>query len=523
MAEYSVGQQADVDGHTYQYDGEQWVLQPQSTGMDMAKAGAASAVRGAVGIPGDLASNAVGLAGWAGQNIAQNLPWASQDTIINAHHKIGDWTEAAQKYLYPATSEAEIKDIAKDWPGVNYQAEGEPGRIAQSVGGMASQVPLAMAAGGENFLPALGKTVMSGLGSEAGGYLTGDSPVGRMVGALLGWNTLRPNTPPPATKVGGMAKTLEDAGVPLSAAERTGSRLRATLEGGPPKDRSGKISDVLLQGAGINRPAGNTETLSKLVAARSDELEKQADNLKRNTSLPVSNSLWNDLGQIDLQHTAKGTGTATGQATSLINPEVHQAYEDFQKLASGTRSLTGAQYSDLSRKWNASSEPALWKMADRLDADMHKAHPEWAKWNTDYGNLQGIKAASEAAGGTGTTSGIEPSVVRKGIRKPTELKGVAEAAEGLLGPNSYPQPYDVSKLSKTAGAIASGAGFYHGGVTGAGEAGLPFFLGGLDPVVSTLQRVGRSRVGQNLLLDPQNTALALYGQSRGAPEGQVSK
>jgi hypothetical protein len=456
----------------------------------------------------DLAATGVGK---AAQYIPPfpGVPEGTADFVTNA-------AQQSSAALEPYTYGPELSEATKIAPELGYEAQTFPGKVVENAG---RALPAIGLTGGESALPTISRTLGSALGSTSAGALTNDNPWAQMAGALIGYGGAPTGLPAAATPRAAMANTLEQAGVPVSAAERTGSRVRATLEGQSPGDRTSQITDQMLSQGGIVRPTGNTEPISGLITKRGRDLGAQADDLISNTSLPINNKLWSDIGYLDLRHTASGTGTATGNPTSLIDPNVHQAYEDFHNLVSGTRLLTGKQYRDLSEQWGSSDNPTIRQMGNLLDNEMEKAHPEWSKWNEDWANYKGLKAASDAAGGTGTTNGLDPSVVRSTIYKPTGLKKFAEAAEGITG--SYPKPYSTSGLDTIAALGGLGYGAAHGGFAAGSEDALPGMLGIVTNALKLAQPAARSRIGQKyLMLDPKSAAAALYGQGPGPPAAQ---
>lgn len=525
---------AGPDGSIYTYKGGQLFAAdgsvhnptsgPSAT-EDVKQAVPAGLARGAIGFettPGTLASTAVGAGGWLANQAAQHIPGTSQEQADTWSKGIQGGTQKAQDFLYPGTYDAAVKDVAKSYPGVNYQAQTEPGRVAQSVSEfIAGGVPMAMMTGGESLVPAIGKNVAAGLGSEAAGYLSNDNPYARMVGALVGYGGMPSGAKAPTTPRGAMAETLDQAGVPVSAAQRTGSRLRATLEG-PAGDNSSAVSDALFQQGGVTRQPGNLAPISDLVAQRGRALGQQFNALESNTSLPPANAnaVWPDLGNIDLSHSASGTGLS-GNASTLVRPEVHQAYEDFANLAQGGQGISGRQYRDLSQKWNGSDIPEVRQMGQRLDREMETIHPEWSQVNEDWANFKGLQAGVDKAGGAATQNGIDPSTVRSGMWRDTPMRRTAEAGEGIN--KSNPEPYSTAPLDNTAALAGLLYGGAHGGLTGAGEGFLPGALGGVSKALELGQPFFRSRLGQHyLMVDPKEAAAALYGGSN-QPEGQVQK
>ena len=523
------------EGDTLYKDGIPYVVQVQNgqlvpvqvntTGADVAKSvlpGIAQGLEAVKTAPASLASLAATGVGAAAQKVPQfpGVPSGTADAVSGAAGKV---SSALEPYTYGP----EMSALTKQAPELGYEAQSLPGKFVENIGRAGPSIALT---GGEGALPAISRTLGSAAGATGGDWASGGSPWGQMAGALLGYGGAPTGVPAANGVRGTWANTLEQSGVHVSAAERTGSRVRATLEGQSPGDRTAQITAQMLKMGNVPQPT--TQPLSQLIAQRGRDLGAQANTLEQSTSLPVSNNLWNTIGNIDLQHTASGTGATTGNVTSLINPDVHQAYEDFSSLASGGRTLTGKQYRDLSQKWNSSDVPEVRKMGQALDTEMQTAHPEWEEFNKNWANLQGLKAASDAAGGSGTTQGLDPGVVRKSMYKPTDLRNYAEAAEGITGPGAYPKPYSMSALDSMTAALGGAAGALHGSPEGAvAGAGAGSLLGGLHvpsaAVEAIVNPLARTAIGQKyLMMNPKAAAAALYGQSSGMPvmpEGVVQK
>jgi hypothetical protein len=453
------------------------------------------------------------------------VPSGTADAVTNTANSVSSWLNqppSQTPWYHPSTYNATMGDIVAKHPELGYEAQTFPGKVVENAG----RVLPSVAMGGEGALPTLSRTLGSAIGTTTADKLSGGNPWAMALGGIGGYGLSPTGAFEATTPRAAMAKTLQEGGVPVSAAEITGSPLRATLEGQSMGARSQQITNSMLKQGVVVRPQGNTEPISSLIAARGKSLGTQVDNLTTNTSLPVSNNLWNNIGNLDLQHTASGTGAVTGNATSLIDPAVHQAYEDFSNLASGTGQLTGKQYRDLSEQWGNSNNPTIRQMGNMLDAEMEKANPEWSKWNEDWANYKGLKAASDAAGGAASTgTGLDPTVVRKAMYKPTPMRNFAEAAEGIVG--GYPKPYSTSFLDTAAALLGAGAGVAHGSPEGViAGVGAGSLAGALhvpsEAFKAAVTPLFRTKAGQKLLMmDPKSAAAALYGQSSGVPAVQT--
>lgn len=495
------GQLLDAQGNVH-------VPQAPSFTQDVKNTTGPALYRGLVdigGAPASMADLALQAGGAGGSFLAQHIPFTSQETADTLSNKITGAAQAGREAVKPYLPEAWLADEEKASPWIRAQAQTEPGKYWQTGMEMAPSIPLTAASMGGGLLPAAARTAGSAAGAETAGYLTNDNPYARMVGALAGFGGVPTRGVPANTPTGAMAGRVQDAGIPVSAAELTGSRLKATLEGGPP-DRTAATTNYLKQEAGI--PSGNREPLSQNVYQRGQDLGQRANVLEATTSLPVGN-LPTELKNIADDYLAKRTGAA-GKPITATNPAVQEAVDNFNNLAANKASLTGAQYRILRQSWDESGEPVLHKMADKLDAAMDTANPgKWEPWRKDWANFKGVKAGSDAAGGAGTTVGIDPGTVSGAIRKPTEMKKTAEAVEGLN--KAYPEPYDVSKITRPALAVLGGWAGHEALGPVAGEVGaLAPGLGYADFLPALLHGAARSRLGQGMLtMSPKAAATAL--------------
>ena len=510
---------------TNQDTGEQVILQNNqwvphvSVGTDMAKTAIPAIEKGAVGLitlPYTLANMAA-----SGVNELGNSQFADWPQSIP-----GKATQAVQDFTGRNSYPTVIGDIEKE-SGPFYKPQTVLGKIEE---GALSTAPQALLGGPEALAPNMVRALLSGAASEGAGQLTAGTPyevparmaagVGAYAAPGMGWRPpINPNTPRAA-----MASTLEDAGVPVSKADITGSRWASTLEGRPPAGQEGALSDTMQNMGGVVRPPGNVQPLSQLVEQRGRDLSTAVQGLENNTTLGVTPGLRSNLRNEVFNQ------TGVRARSPEENKAVVDAIKEFNDRTT-TNTLPGAQYNDLRQRWNSSGIPALRNMAGHLDNAMDASTANgpyagaWGTWRQNWADLQGIKGASEAAGGPGTLEPLSPKAVVNSMHTRTPMRNVAEAGHGILG--TRPPPYDVEAGPLAAAASLIGLGTGH--AVGGTEGGVEGFLGaGAVPLAgkvlaSPAQAMFRSRPGQNFLrnLDPKMVAALLANQgvqAKGAPQ-----
>jgi hypothetical protein len=435
----------------------------------------------------------------------------------------GKVMSAAENYFGNKDYTAAQKKV-EDAAGPLYTAQTPGGKIWEGAVGAAP-----MGAIGEGaMIPNMVRALASGGASEAAGQATqGTSwelPARLAAGVATYGATgaLQPARITANTPRAAAAQTLENAGVPVSGADITGSRLMSTLEGQPPAGQTNAVSNAMKQQGGIVRPPGNTDQFSRLVEQRGRDLGTEADRLGAATSVPATPQLRQQLANSVAQHVGNYGGT------SLERPEVSQALQDYDQLTTGGAPLTGTAYQGLTRQWNASGVPELRTMATTLDRAMDTAHPGvWDQWRQNYADYSGLKAASDALGGEATTKPLSPDQVVSTMHRRTPMRDTAEAAQTIQG--ARPQPYDFSTISKIGhviGALGGVGGAYHGGSEQAlAGAIVPEIVGqGLPAAISLTQPLFRSGAGQNFMrnLDPRVVS-ALLAQQGVRPKGTAAE
>lgn len=522
-APYQEGAIAEDDaGNQLVFRNGAWAPNTPSTIQDIGKVTVPALEKGGVALmtlPHTLANMAASGVNALGESQFADWPQSMPGRAVKATE------EFTGRNAYPTV----ISDIEKE-SGPFYQAKTPGGKVWE---GALSTAPMGVLGGPEAIVPNVVRALLSGGASETAGQLMAGSPyegasrVAAGIGAYgapgMGWRpAITPNTPRAA-----MARTLEGAGVPVSAADISGSRLTSTLEGQPPSGQVSGLSDAMKRLGGVTRPAGNVDTFSKLLEQRGKDLSQAVQGLEANTSMPATPALRQQLTQPIARHLANYSGT------SLENPALQEALNDYDAVTMHG-ALSGKNYHDLTDKWSNSGAPELREMANSLHGAMDTATANtplagaWSAWRQNWADLQGLKAASEAAGGEGTLKPLSPDAVVSSMHKRTPMRDVAEAGQGILG--TRPPSYNLNTPALAGAASLLGLGAGHAVATGA-DAGIEGFLaGGAVPlagqlIASPAQAVFRSRPGQNFLrnLDPKMVAALLANQGIQAKAAAASQ
>lgn len=472
------------------------------------------------------APNTIG--GLVAQGVSAAGDYAFPDWKSSPPGKVAD---AAQKYFGTKDYNEGQQRAEAAFPSLGYQPQTLPGKMTGAAIGAA---PLGMIGEGA-VIPNMVRALASGGASEAAGQATQGTPWETPARMAAGAGTygltgaaqparILANTPRAAA-----AQTLENAGVPVSGADITGSRLMATLEGQPPAGQTGAVSNAMKQQGGVVRPPGNTDQFSQLLDQRQRDLGIQADQLGAQTSIPAP-----VVPQLR-QQLANDAQTHIGQfgGASIENPAVATALRDYDQLTLGGQPLTGTQYQRLHRQWNA--DPDTRPMAQHLDAAMDAAHPGvWDGWRQNWANYTGLRSAADRLGGEATLKPLSPDPVVGSMHRRTPMRDTAEAAQTIQG--GRPEPYDfhtMTNLGHVVGAltglVGAGAGAYHGGLTGAETGGLlglvpEIVAQGPQAATKLMAPIFRSGGGQNFMrnLDPRVVS-ALLAQQGVRPKGGATE
>jgi hypothetical protein len=397
-------------------------------------------------------------------DVAAGVTQAGADYAAGPGNPVSRGAYAVHQMLEPYTYEG----LLAAHPELQTQAKTPGGKFAQTLTEWAPSV-LSGASFSDAPLAAVGKGMLAATGSEAAGQASQGQPwepLARVGGAIAAHSApgiargiVSPGGvgPEEASRIAA-ANRLTSAGFPVSAAQTTGSRLMATLEG---PQAAPDMSEGILKGAGVVRKQGPYDDRSDVIAALKSSLTgpgSRIEDLKANTNLYPTPQLTQGLANIVGEHQLAHSGT------SIENPKIDQAFQDFLTHAT-TGKLTGKQYADMRQSWNESGIPELQSMAKLLDAGMNASNngPQyqgaWQKYWNDYANLKGAQAGQAAAGNLAPYS---PGVVANAIHKDTPLKRLAQAGADVY--ENQPKPYSLAGPLAAAGALGAGLGAYHGGI-----------------------------------------------------------
>jgi hypothetical protein len=438
---------------------------------------------------------------------------------------IGDWSRAAAEYAgvpeksinqaaaisrsLPITSAftgpnpTAIQRKVEEYTGPFYNPQSLAGQYAGSV---AEFAPSAVFGGGGVF-PRVINTVVPALMSETAGQLTKGEPSepwmrggAGVFGGLAGAKLITPTAPPsPAWQRA--ATTLERAGIPLSAGDRTGSNMLRWLEtsaGDMPL--SGRIAQESLhqKALGVDKaftekafnlnalPPGEYLPRQNVMAAGRKSLGDTYDRLSAAYGFRARPELFQDFADTLTKY--EGNVIPSLRAAGKRDSEAVQN-EIRDKLAFGPTQweMSGDQYqklrSRLGRMANSAykNDPdlgnALKEMRDALDNTMMSRLPpdavkEWIDTNRRWANMKQLEQASATAGEHLSPAGIAQSV-RKGretqyAQGKGDLDELAQAAKTVLKPlpqtgttprqmwqNFANIPTSVHAISAGGGALGS--------------------------------------------------------------------
>lgn len=377
---------------------------------------------------------------------------------------------------------------------------------------------------------------LSGAASEGAGQATQGTGLETPARVAAGLGTYGATGAPfrfaisPNSVRSGAAQTLENSGMlGVRASDITGSRVKATLEGGrSPADLDDALTSTLQQQGGVPRMPGDNRPYRELLNDRQTQLGGVANQLGAQTSIPATAvpAVRQQLNAVVQQHARDFAGAE--------HPEVAQALDRFdthltENSLQGRPGLTGQQYQRLHQEWGASPIPEVRAMSGVLDQAMDTAHPgAWPQWRQGYGDLQGLRAAHAAR--DGDLAPMDPKQILQNQYAVTPMYRTAEAAKTIQG--KIPQPYDVGALGHVGAMLAGGLGGtgIPGIVPGSAEhmiAGTIYpevAAQGVKALARPLASVFQSGPGQNVLrnMDPKMVAalLAQQGISRKTAPGE---
>lgn len=509
------------EGHRLQLKGGQWVNADSYAG-DMVKAAGTGAERVAAAI-GTFPYTATNMLA-KGVNAAGNYFFPDWQQSFP-----GKVAQVGISQTEPQTYSAAQQKVEALLGHPLYNASTVPGKMIEAaVESAPFGLPEAAAAPSmARALLAGGRAALSGGASEGAGQATQGTVAeipARLMAGTAAYAVPGAGVPGqmPATARAARAETLHNAGVPVSAADITGSRLMATLEGRPPAGQSEAVSSAVQRMGGVPLIPGDTRSFEQRLANRRTQLQGAVNALEQGTSITPSIPLSMQL-----------RGTALQALNGAKSPEERNAIvgalNEYNTRAgltnpqTGLARITGQQYNDMRQRWRDSGVPALREMAGHLDNAMEASTANgpfagmWPAWRQHWADLQGLEAASGSMGGNADVSPLSVGPVLKAMHARTPMRDVAYSSQAVLGNRPAPYEPDVNASAGLAALVSGAAGHLVGGGPETGIEGAIF--GGSLPYAAKvaakpIQAAARSVPGQNLMLnmDPRTAALLLANQ-----------
>lgn len=436
----------------------------------------------------------------------------------------GEQTASSMKEYVPTGLRSEgvttpqVREASTEMLGPNPEAKTTPGRYTRSV---FEQVPTAVVGPGGR-LAKIAAALFGGLGAEAGGEFApeGYEDVGRVVGGMVGGGaggSMRPGpTAREAAREANLA-TLQREGVPLSAAQQTGSTTGKFIE----SELGGGTYEALLDrqrtaftDASMRRlgEAGGAALPEDLVRARG-RIGGEFDRLTATTAVPFDQTLQNDL-----------LGIATDYAE--VAPQIVPAVENLmnrmgQMAARNGGTLNGENYKEMVTKLRELGDSAdvptgqaFSGFRDALDSAVERTlgGPEleaWQRARQQYANLMTVERAMTGGAQEAATGMIAPTRLRSAIsgggqgpvaiaEGRSNMTDLANAGVGVMKdlPQSGTAPRTAARAIPAA-AAGIGAGWLTGDPFSAAGAAT---LGFAAPEI--MGKAVMSPLGQSALLGP---------------------
>lgn len=427
----------------------------------------------------------------------------------------------------------QTQDIAADVvPPIGYEPQTTAGEYAQTIGEF---IPATAATGGIAAIPMYAG--VAGAASELGGQLTEGTkaePYARLAGAILGPMGLaggaraisRAITPHPTDPARiAFANQLDDAGVQLTAGQRTGSeslkyREAATVKG--QEIAANQLEDftaAALQHTGSTARRATTEVMSGL----RESLGSQFKVLAARNNITADQTLVDDVAAAvdDYMNLTSKTNVAPMLGNLLARIK--------NKLTTG-QPLTGREYqrlrSDLGkatvgadRNLQGSATAAINAIDDALGRTLQLAGntddiANYVALRDQYRSFLAIEKAvagpSEgAAYGLVTPGTLRTAIVQQGKRSyvtgDRELGELARAGQATMKP--LPQSGTAPRakaMSLTPGATDSGTGLTLGGLT---------YAATKDPVLTAMATAAGSQVPRAIQSARASMRMTPFGQS----------
>jgi hypothetical protein len=428
-------------------------FQPSSTAGDMAKSLGVGAAKGTIGI--------AGLGGDLESFVKPYLP--SNETINNAVTSMGfdpngtvgniaRGALSADGAQLPTSSDIQGK-IEDNVTGKFYTPQTTAGKYSETVGeflpslfgGEAAGAVKAGESGAKILLKALGKDVAKdvlapAVTSEAAGQATEGTalePYARFAGAIAGHQIPgaieRGITPLPASDaLKAQTGALADAGVSLTAGQKTGNKLLKALEselGGsefytPTKE---SFTSAALQKIGVTADRATPEVMDQALT----NIGQKFNDLASKYDMPVDPSLKSDLQDV-LKNYQNDTGPSM-QAAIIKNTV---------KDINGKKIMTGDAYKELRSELSAKASKASGEQRDALQGIMSSlddamerniaaVNPDdvgaWQSARKDYRNYLVLEKAVAGSGAETAKGLISPQALRNAT---TQVQGARNYVRG---------------------------------------------------------------------------------------------
>jgi hypothetical protein len=417
-------------------------------------------VKGAAGGLGRGTAGLVGLPGNLAEYGARGLDYATR--------KVGEAVGvdvAPRAPQAPTYGSADIQRVMEDYTGKFYEPKTIPGQYASTLGEFA---PGMVIPGGGGFAARAFNTVVPAVASETAGQLTKGTAaepwargVAGVVSGPLAAKMVTPAAPASAARQAAVS-TLDDAGIPLSAGERTGSKPIQWLEStaGDMPFSAGRAAEVKgQQGAAFDRavtskvydptqleargvPPGVSLPDPRVVTAGKQSLSDEYTRLSANP-LKSDAQLQNEL-----------TGAVTKYEKNVLPSQRTKDVENIRNditdaLVSGQGQIAGDAYQSTRSRLGTlaqgqTNDPylagAFKDMRGALDRAMQRGLPAseaeaWALNNTRWGRMKQMEGAVAGAG-----ENLSPVRVAQASRSGRDAQFAA-------------QTDDLDKLSKAASMV----------------------------------------------------------------------
>lgn len=466
-----------------QEEAPSWAAEPPSAMMDIAHTAGPSLVRGGVAaataIPSILDLGASGL-DWFANTGAGKAVLPESVSGENAHKL----AESAHSFLEPATYTGAMKRV-EDHTGPLYQAQTTPGKYAQSA---LEFLPSAVYGGVGGLGTRAMMALFGGLGSQAGGDVAKavglPETAGRVVGGL-GAGIVGPKLVAPATvspSAAANAKTLEDAGVKLTAGQATRSpwmlqREANLMTPARAQNEAGSFTQAAAGQAGMpgasvldrnafqtgqaNMKAGeNLVTANEIRPPGFASLKSDLNDIRRQS--------FRDIGQNDkidslIDKVAQGPTAGAGpQPLSMTGGRYQALRQEMQTAIDNAATPKEAQYISSMRK---ALDDAMGN--EFAPGELQGIHQTTSNFHT----LRGAKLPEGQLTPEGLHAAISKKMGEEFYNQGHGMSPLAQAGETALGRPPQTEPGSLIR------SIGAGLGFLGGKAAAPGEGFVGSILG----------------------------------------------